>query len=149
MGGGRAGARARRARMGYEGSRRLQPALRAAIEDCPFQAPEHWLVGTLGRMEAVKDPMNLAKAFVHVLSLHPDARDRIRLVMIGDGTQKNSVVRLLADAGVRDLAWLPGERSDIPALMRGLDCFALPSGPEGVSTVILDAMATALAIIAT
>jgi glycosyltransferase involved in cell wall biosynthesis len=56
---------------------------------------------------------------------------------------------MLADAGVADLAWLPGERSDVPQLMRGLHAFVLPSVAEGISNTILEAMASALPVIAT
>jgi len=45
--------------------------------------------------------------------------------------------------------WLAGERADIADVMRGLDCFALPSLAEGVSNTILEAMATGLPIVAT
>ena len=37
---------------------------RAPIDACPFRDPGYWLVGTVGRMEAVKDQTNLARAFV-------------------------------------------------------------------------------------
>ncbi len=37
---------------------------RPAIPGCPFAEPGQWLVGTVGRMEAIKDPLNLARAFV-------------------------------------------------------------------------------------
>ena len=44
---------------------------------------------------------------------------------------------------------MPGERADVSALLRGLDCFVLPSLAEGVSNTILEAMATSLPVIAT
>jgi sugar transferase (PEP-CTERM/EpsH1 system associated) len=130
---------------------RFHPSVgrRAPIEGCPFQAPEHWLVGTVGRMEAVKDQTNLARAFVRATKLHPDACRRMRLVIVGDGTLLKHVEAILTEGGVRDLAWLAGERSDVPAVMRGLDCFVLPSLSEGVSNTILEAMASGLAVVAT
>jgi glycosyltransferase involved in cell wall biosynthesis len=42
-----------------------------------------------------------------------------------------------------------GERRDVPEVMRGLDAFVLPSRAEGISNTILEAMATALPIVAT
>ena len=52
-------------------------------------------------------------------------------------------------AGVRDRAWFAGERADVPEIMRGLDCFVLPSLAEGVSNTILEAMASGLPVVAT
>ena len=37
------------------------------LPGCPFAARDHWLVGTVGRMETVKDQINLARAFVRAL----------------------------------------------------------------------------------
>ena len=56
---------------------------------------------------------------------------------------------LLAEAGASGLAWLPGERADVPDVMRGLDCFVLPSLAEGISNTILEAMASGLPVVAT
>jgi sugar transferase (PEP-CTERM/EpsH1 system associated) len=128
---------------------RFHPDGRAAIADCPFRAPDHWLIGSVGRLEAIKDPLNLARAFIRALQLHPAAAQRLRLIVVGDGALRTQVEALLVDAGVRELAWLAGERADVPQFMRALDCFVLPSRAEGVSNTILEAMATRLPIVAT
>ena len=116
---------------------------------CPFSRPAHWLLGTVGRMQAVKDQPTLARAFIRALQIEPLLKQSLRLVMIGDGPLRAECQQLLASANVAELAWLPGERSDIPELMRGLDCFALPSLAEGISNTILEAMASGLPVIAT
>lgn len=69
--------------------------------------------------------------------------------MVGDGPLRPEVERTLTAAGMRELAWLPGERADVPEIMRGLDCFVLPSLAEGISNTILEAMASGLTVIAT
>ena len=120
-----------------------------AIAGCPFSRPEHWLLGTVGRMQAVKDQPTLARAFIRALQIAPELKTRLRLVMVGDGPLRAECQALLANAGVAELSWLPGERNDIPELMRGLDCFALPSLAEGISNTILEAMASGLPVIAT
>jgi sugar transferase (PEP-CTERM/EpsH1 system associated) len=122
---------------------------RAAIVGCPFQGPDYWLLGTVGRMETVKDQTNLARAFVSILRLHPEARQRMRLVLVGDGSLRRNVEVILSEAGVRDLAWFSGERADVAPLLQGLDCFVLPSLAEGVSNTILEAMACGLPAVAT
>jgi sugar transferase (PEP-CTERM/EpsH1 system associated) len=120
-----------------------------SIPDCPFDPALHWMVGTVGRMQAVKDQTGLVLAFLRALELDPALRSRLRLVIAGDGPLRAQCVSLLAAAGVSDLAWLPGERRDVPDLMRGLHCFVLPSLAEGISNTILEAMACGLPVIAT
>ena len=116
---------------------------------CPFSRPEHWLVGTVGRMQTVKDQPTLARAFIRALEIAPTLRQRLRLVMVGDGPLRDECRQLLETAGVGELAWLPGERKDIPEIMRGFDCCVLPSLSEGISNTILEAMASGLPVIAT
>lgn len=131
---------------------RFHPAacgLPAPIAGCPFKAPEHWLVGTVGRMQAVKNQLLLAQAFVLALQQQPALRERLRLVLVGDGPQRAAVMQLLQDAGAEALAWLPGERADVPDIMRGLNCFVLPSLAEGISNTILEAMAAGLPAVVT
>jgi sugar transferase (PEP-CTERM/EpsH1 system associated) len=123
--------------------------VRVAIPGCPFDAGRHWLVGTVGRMERVKDPVNLVQAFARALELQPAAAERMRLVMVGDGALRPDVARIVEAAGIADRVWLAGERADVADVMRGLDCFVLPSLAEGVSNTILEAMATGLPVVAT
>ena len=119
------------------------------IAGCPFDPSVHWLVGTVGRMQIVKDQVMLARAFVRVIELAPALRGKIRLVMVGDGPLRAESQSILDAAGLTELAWLPGERSDIADVMRGLHAFVLPSLAEGISNTILEAMASGLAVLAT
>jgi glycosyltransferase involved in cell wall biosynthesis len=100
-------------------------------------------------MQTVKAQTLLARAFVRALELEPSLRDRLRLVMVGEGPLRAECQALLDAAGVASLAWLPGERDDVPDVMRGLDCFVLPSLAEGISNTILEAMACGLPVLAT
>jgi len=114
-----------------------------------FSGPEHVVIGTVGRMQDVKDPMTLARAFVRLMQTMPQARERVRLVMVGDGPLRQQVSTLLEEAGVQDYAWLPGKRDDVARIMRSFDLFVLPSLAEGISNTILEAMATGLPVLAT
>jgi sugar transferase (PEP-CTERM/EpsH1 system associated) len=119
------------------------------IASSPFTDPALWLVGTVGRMQTVKAQTLLARAFVRALSIAPALRERLRLVMVGDGPLRAESQAILDAAGAGALAWLPGERADVPDVMRGLDCFVLPSLAEGISNTILEAMASGLPVLAT
>ncbi len=114
-----------------------------------FVSPTTFVVGTVGRMEAVKDTLTLVRAFLHIVGTDTTVRNRLRLVCIGDGSLREEAKRLVSAAGVDRIVWFPGERDDIAELMRGLDVFVLPSLREGISNTILEAMASGLPVIAT
>ncbi len=124
-------------------------AQRQPISGCPFSDQKFWIVGTVGRMQAVKNQTDMVKAFILALTLAPRLKDSLRLVMVGDGPLREKSLALLEQADYAELAWLPGERSDVPDILRGLDCFLLPSLAEGISNTILEAMASGLPVIAT
>jgi glycosyltransferase involved in cell wall biosynthesis len=100
-------------------------------------------------MDAVKDPVNLADAFGRLAQMIPEARSRLRLIMVGDGAEKPAVQACLARHGLSGQAWLPGSRDDVPTLLRALDIFVLPSLSEGISNTILEAMACGIPVVAT
>ncbi len=122
---------------------------RTPLQGCPFNNGHYFVVGTVGRMQTVKAQPVLARAFVRALELAPALRQSLRLVMVGDGPLRDEAQQVLDAAGVAQLAWLPGERADVPDVMRALDGFVLPSLAEGISNTILEAMASALPVLAT
>jgi glycosyltransferase involved in cell wall biosynthesis len=79
----------------------------------------------------------------------PGARDRLRLLLVGTGALEAELRQLLDRHGCADLAWLPGNRSDVPDLLRQMDCFVMPSLAEGTSCTLQEAMVTGLPIVAT
>ena len=126
---------------------RFRPApVRGRIAGCPFGHPDDFVAGWVGRMDPVKDLPNLLQAFARA-TRRPGSR--LRLVLVGDGPMRPAVERLVVQHGLGDRVWLAGERADIPEIMRGLDCFVLPSLGEGISNTVLEAMATRLAVVAT
>jgi sugar transferase (PEP-CTERM/EpsH1 system associated) len=124
-------------------------AARAAIASAPGFGSLSWVVGTVGRLEPIKNQQLLARAFIRARELSPMARQHMRLVIAGDGPDATAVASVLHEGRAADAAWMAGKRSDVADVMRGLDCFVLPSRAEGISNTILEAMATALPIIAT
>ncbi len=122
---------------------------RELLPETDFAPKGALVIGTVGRMQPVKDQVNLTRAFIHLVAILPKEKSRLRLVMVGDGSLRAECEALLTQAGLRHLAWLPGARDDVAALMRGMDIFVLPSLAEGISNTILEAMASGLPIIAT
>ena len=113
-------------------------------------APENAIVvGTVGRMEAIKDQATLVNAFLALTETDAVARARLRLVIVGDGRLRREITGRLRDSHASHLAWIPGNLDDIPDVMRGLDLFVLPSFWEGLPTVIMESMACGVPVVAT
>lgn len=134
-------------------STRFRPAadgMRGVLGGMPatFAAPGVVVVGTVGRLQAVKDQVGLVRAFALARAGGEGGRS-LRLVVAGDGPQRAELEAEIRSAGVEDAVWLAGERGNVPEVMRALDFFVLPSKAEGISNTILEAMASGLAVAAT
>ena len=114
-----------------------------------FAPPGALVIGTVGRMQAVKDPLNLVHAFIELSRRDHIAPERLRLMMVGDGALRDAALDLLEAAGLARHAWLPGARDDVADMLRCMDVFVLPSRAEGISNTILEAMASGLPVVAT
>lgn len=132
-------------------TRRFHPAAygREPLAGSPFNDSRLRVIGTVGRLQTVKDQTLLARAFVLLLREAPELAGPLRLVIVGEGPLRGEIEAILAEGGAAGRAWLAGERSDTPEVMRALDGFVLPSRAEGISNTILEAMASGLPVIAT
>lgn len=118
-------------------------------EGFPFVRGQHFVIGTVGRLEPIKNQPLLAKAFVALVQSRPEWRDRLRLAIVGAGPLEGEVRQIMTDAGLASHLWMPGVRRDVPEILRSLDVFVLPSLSEGTSCTLQEALATDLAIVAT
>jgi sugar transferase (PEP-CTERM/EpsH1 system associated) len=114
-----------------------------------FAPPGSFIIGSLGRLEPVKDQVTLTRAFLRLLEIRPQLRNILRLVIVGDGKLRPEIEDLLSYNGAANLAWLPGFRDDVAELYREFSLFVLPSRREGISNTILEAMASGLPVVAT
>jgi sugar transferase (PEP-CTERM/EpsH1 system associated) len=127
---------------------RPAPGGRAPLpEGAPFDASGRIVIGSITRMHEVKDPITLAKAFVRLVQR--GFASRACLVLVGDGPLLEEVRRVLREADAHRHAWLVGSREDVASLLLSFDLFALSSRVEGISNTILEAMASALPVVAT
>ncbi|AMO37470.1 TIGR03088 family PEP-CTERM/XrtA system glycosyltransferase [Thauera humireducens] len=130
-------------------TQRFRPAVqRASIAGSPFADPAAVVIGTVGRLQTVKDQVSLVRAVAIARKQGVDG-SALRLLIAGDGPQRAEVASEIRAAGIADITWLAGERSDVPEVMRAIDVFALPSRAEGISNTILEAMASGLPVVAT
>lgn len=103
------------------------------------------LVGTVGRLNRVKDHAGLLQAFARLREDAPDAA----LVVVGDGELRDELAALAAAPALAGRVHLLGDRGDVADLLRGFDLFVLSSRSEGYSIALLEACASALPIVAT
>ena len=130
-------------------SERFQPGQDRSPLPPGFATPEALVIGTVGRLETVKDQITLVRAFIRLAEQRPDASQRLRLMIVGEGSLRAELERLLNAAQLPEWVWLPGARDDVPELLQAMDLFVLPSQSEGISNTILEAMACGLPVIAT
>jgi sugar transferase (PEP-CTERM/EpsH1 system associated) len=121
---------------------------RPVFDRADFFAGASCVIGSVGRLVKVKDFPTLLRAFAQACARHPDAVG-LRLVIVGEGPERGALEALARELGIVERLWLPGDRRDIPELLRAFDVFALPSLGEGISNTILEAMASGLPVIAT
>lgn len=114
-----------------------------------FKGSEVLRIGTVGRLQRVKDHATLLRAFAIVCERSPDLRRRLRLLIVGDGPLLGELQALAGSLNIADLVWLPGPRDNVPEILRALDIFVLPSLNEGISNTILEAMASGLPVLVT
>jgi glycosyltransferase involved in cell wall biosynthesis len=75
---------------------------------------------------------------------------RLRLVIVGDGPQRDNLNRLTVELGLSRVVRFTGQQKDVAPWLKALDFFALPSyANEGVSQAVMQAMATGLPVITT
>jgi L-malate glycosyltransferase len=85
---------------------------------------------------------------VEAASLIPDVNAKFRFTIVGEGACLPELQALVRRKGIEQIFDFTGFRSDIPRLMASFDIFALPSFSEGLSSAILEAMASSLPIVA-
>lgn len=105
--------------------------------------PGMQVVGTVGRLAFQKAPEDFVRALAGL------GRRDVFGVWIGDGPLRAKTERLAAKLGLVGRMLFTGQRSDVAALLPGLDVFAMASLYEGLPCVIVEAMGAGLPVVAT
>jgi glycosyltransferase involved in cell wall biosynthesis len=105
--------------------------------------PGMHVVGTVGRLDFQKAPDDFVNALAEL------DREDVYGVWIGDGPLRAKMEKLAARRGLTGRMSFVGERTDVSALLPGLDVFAMASRYEGLPCAIVEAMAAARPVVAT
>jgi len=103
------------------------------------------IIGTVARLHPVKNHAMLIDAFERLHRSRPDTA----LVIVGEGSLRESLERKVAEQSLSSAVFLPGTSDDIVDYLREFDLFVLPSIIEGTSISALEAMACGLCVLAT
>ncbi len=124
---------------------------RVALRNVLGLAPGTRIVGTVGRLNPVKDQATLLRAFArtHAALTETKHAPASELVLVGDGALRATLEAQAAALGIGDRVHFLGDRSDVRQLLQGFNLFVLSSLSEGYSMALLEACASGLPIIAT
>ncbi len=112
-------------------------------------SPGPVVIGTVGRMKAVKNQPLLCRAFAALMARRPDLAGLVRLRLVGSGPLRTECEAIIAADGLAGAVDFTGDSDRVEAELRQMQVFVLPSRAEGISNTILEAMASGLPVIAT
>lgn len=122
-------------------SQRADPQAVRREFDIPAAAPLFITVAVLRELKGIQF---MIQAMPAILAQQPEAR----YLIVGDGDHRAQLIEEVRRQGVEGRVIFAGARKDIPALMSAADVFVLPTLTEALPTVLAEAMAVRLPIVA-
>lgn len=107
--------------------------------------PEVPIVGVVAILRRKKGHHVLLDAIPDVLKKVPETL----FILAGDGPQRGNIEARMKDLGIEKNVMLLGLRTDIPAFLKGIDLFVLPTLEEALGTSILEAAGMKKPVIST
>lgn len=108
-------------------------------------APGIRLVGNVSALAPHKD----YPTFLRTAALLKEKLKDVRWLIIGDGPEKETIEKTIAELALQDVVIMTGFRNDIPDILPELDVMLITSETEGLGTTILDAFACRVPVVAT
>ncbi|MCF7908149.1 MAG: glycosyltransferase [Candidatus Omnitrophica bacterium] len=99
---------------------------------------------SVGRLTAQKDFGTLLRAFRRILEQRP-----ARLIILGEGEERGSLEKLIKELNLEADVAMPGFVENPYAWMAKAKIFVLSSAWEGLPTVLIEALALGVAVVAT
>jgi glycosyltransferase involved in cell wall biosynthesis len=105
---------------------------------------DSFVVGIAARLECIKRH----DLFIATARYLAERIPKSNFIIAGGGRQKESLQRLILEAGLQERVALLGERNDVYDVMRAMDILLICSDHEGIPMVMLEAMALGVAVVA-
>lgn len=97
---------------------------------------------------AVLRPEKGVDRLVAAMPLIRDSCPAAQLLVVGDGPESARLQEQVSALGMDDAVRLAGFRNDVPDLLRAADIFVLPTLGDALPTVVMEAMAARLPVVA-
>jgi glycosyltransferase involved in cell wall biosynthesis len=118
---------------------------RQAIRRSLGLAATDFVAITVARLDYLKDHATAVTALARLRAEMPAAR----LVLVGEGPERQRVEQQVQSLGLGDAVLLLGLRKDVDHLLHAADAFLLTSISEGIPLTVIEAMAAGLPVVAT
>lgn len=118
------------------------PERRLRAREALGLSPDAPVVGTVGRLQPVKDHGTLLRALAR-------CPEQTQLVLVGEGPEGPSLERLAEELSIAGRVHFIGYRDDVPDLYPAFDLFVMSSRTEGLPLVMVEAMASGVAVVST
>lgn len=120
------------------------PTDRSAVRAELGLPAEATIIGTVGRLSPVKQPLVWADAAIRLAGDRGDTH----FVWVGGGPLRKALRARFAEAGLADRLHLPGQRDDVPEWLAAFDLFWQTSASEGLPNALIEAQFAGVPIIA-
>lgn len=121
---------------------RLTPAERETLRRELGFGPESFVVGTVGRLDPIKNLPMLVDSLARARATLPSVRG----LLVGGGPMDTGIRERIARAGLTQDIHLTGFRNDARRLAQCMDLFVLSSFSEGISMAVLEAMSVGVPV---
>ena len=111
----------------------------------PFKGERETIIVGAGRLSKQKNFPLLINAFSEFVKQFSD----YRLVIYGEGPDRQKLEKLIESLKIEDKVELPGRQENLPELMNSKAMFVLSSDYEGMPNVLIEAMCMGMPVIAT
>ncbi|MCP4632288.1 MAG: glycosyltransferase [candidate division Zixibacteria bacterium] len=103
------------------------------------------IIGSAGRLSKEKAHVNMLEA---VSLLPAKTKEKLKVVIAGDGSEKENIIAKAKELNIYDRLILPGFLSDMRSFYQAIGIFCLPSLTEGLPLSLLEAAASKTPVIA-
>ena len=106
--------------------------------------PNEQIIINVGRLIKCKGQRYLIEVMPHLCHLLPE----IKLLIVGDGPQYNSLKKLIINNNLENNVYLLGYRQDVQNLLKISDLFVYSAQWEGLGMAVIEAMASGIPVLA-